>query len=198
MEIRLESQPYFAVQTDALVTYVFDKDDKFDGVLGEIDRALNGQLASLASSGEMTGKSLELTLLHFPQGLTAKKLLLVGAGKPEKFAVSDLRNIAGTAGLVFRDVKVYQPGLSGANLGISFAKGSFPFAEGFHLGADQNQTGFELIEQIVVIGGRPILGDNLKALSALLFRRGFHCFAMIAGGRRHPQVVLSGGFPRCC
>ena len=97
MEIRLESQPYFAVQTDALVTYVFDKDDKFDGVLGEIDRALNGQLASLASSGEMTGKSLELTLLHFPQGLTAKKLLLVGAGKPEKFAVSDLRNIAGTA-----------------------------------------------------------------------------------------------------
>ncbi len=97
MEIRIESQPYFAVQTDALVTYVFDKDDKFDGVLGEIDRALNGQLASLASSGELTGKSLELTLLHFPQGLTAKKLLLVGAGKPEKFAVSDLRNIAGTA-----------------------------------------------------------------------------------------------------
>ncbi|MGC2416133.1 MAG: M17 family peptidase N-terminal domain-containing protein, partial [Candidatus Acidiferrales bacterium] len=91
MEIRIESQPYFAVQTDALVTYVFDKDDKFDGVLGEIDRALNGQLASLASSGELTGKSLELTLLHFPQGLTAKKLLLVGAGKPERFAVSDLR-----------------------------------------------------------------------------------------------------------
>ncbi|MGC2330889.1 MAG: leucyl aminopeptidase [Candidatus Acidiferrales bacterium] len=97
MEIRLESQPYFAVQTDALVTYVFDKDEKFDGVLGEIDRAISGQLTSLVSSGELTGKSLELTLLHFPQGLTAKKLLLVGAGKPEKFTVSDLRKIAGTA-----------------------------------------------------------------------------------------------------
>jgi leucyl aminopeptidase len=97
MEIRLESQPYFAVQSDALVTYVFDKNDKFDGVLGEIDRAINGHLASLASSGELTAKSLELTLLHFPQGLTAKKLLIVGAGKPEKFAVSDLRRIAGTA-----------------------------------------------------------------------------------------------------
>jgi leucyl aminopeptidase len=97
MEIRLESQPYFAVQSDALVTYVFDKDNKFDGVLGEVDRAINGQLSSLVSSGELTGKSLELTLLHFPQGLTAKKLLLVGAGKPEKFTVSDLRKIAGTA-----------------------------------------------------------------------------------------------------
>jgi leucyl aminopeptidase len=97
MEIRLETQPYFAVPTDALVTYVFDKNEKFDGVLGEIDRAINGHLTLLASSGELTGKSLELTLLHFPQGLTAKKLLLVGAGKPEKFAVSDLRKIAGAA-----------------------------------------------------------------------------------------------------
>jgi leucyl aminopeptidase len=97
MEIQLESQAYPAVQSDALVTYIFDKDDKFDGVPGEIDRAMNGRLASLASSGELTGKSLELTLIHFPEGLAAKKLLLVGAGKPEKFAASDLRKIAGTA-----------------------------------------------------------------------------------------------------
>jgi leucyl aminopeptidase len=85
------------VETDALVTYVFDKDDKFDGVLGEIDRAMNGRLALLASSGEIAGKPLELLLLHFPEGLAAKKLLLVGAGKPAKFQVSDLRKIAGTA-----------------------------------------------------------------------------------------------------
>jgi leucyl aminopeptidase len=97
MDIRLESQPYSTAQADALVTYVFDKDDKFDGVLDEIDRAMDGRLASLASSGELTGKALELTLIHFPEGLAAKKLLLVGAGKPEKFAVSDLRKIAGTA-----------------------------------------------------------------------------------------------------
>ena len=44
-----------------------------------------------------TGKSLELALIHFPEGLAAKSCLLVGAGKPEKFVVSDLRNIAGTA-----------------------------------------------------------------------------------------------------
>jgi len=97
MQIQLESQPYQDVQTDALVTYIFDKDDKFDGALGEIDRAMNGRLASLASSGEVTGKSLEMTLLHFPQGLAAKKLLLVGAGKPAKFSVSDFRKIAGSA-----------------------------------------------------------------------------------------------------
>jgi len=97
MQIQLESQPYQDVQSDALVTYVFDKDDKFDGALGEIDRAMDGRLGSLASSGELTGKSLELTHIHFPAGLAAKKLLIVGAGKPGKFSASDLRKIAGTA-----------------------------------------------------------------------------------------------------
>ncbi len=36
-----------------------------------------------------------MVLVHFPEGLAAKRLLLVGAGKPDKFAVADLRKIAG-------------------------------------------------------------------------------------------------------
>jgi leucyl aminopeptidase len=97
MQIQLEYQPYASVQADALVTYVFDKEDKLDGAVGEIDRAMGGKIAALVKSGELTGKSLELVLVHFPEGLAARRLLLVGAGKPEKFAVSDLRKIAGTA-----------------------------------------------------------------------------------------------------
>src|ERR1700690_4230474 len=97
MQIQLESQPYASIETDALVTYVFDRDDKFDGVLADINVAMSGRLSALAASGELTGKALELVLLHFPQGLAAQRLLLVGAGKPGKFAVSDLRKIAGTA-----------------------------------------------------------------------------------------------------
>ena len=82
MQIRQETQPYSSVQADALVTYVFDKEPKLDGVLEEIDRAMNGRLGSLVASGEVTGKALELVLIHFPEGLAAQKLLLVGAGKP--------------------------------------------------------------------------------------------------------------------
>src|SRR5271167_3226088 len=97
MQIQLETQSYAALQADALVTYIFDKEGKFDGVLAEIDRAMNGRLSSLAASGEITAKLLELVLIHFPEGLAAQRLLLVGAGKLEKFNVSDLRKIAGTA-----------------------------------------------------------------------------------------------------
>src|SRR5271154_6680200 len=97
MQIRLETQPYSSLQTGALVACVFDKENRFDGVLGEIDRAMSGRLAALAASGELTGKSLEAVLLHFPQGLSAQRLLLVGAGKPDQFQLSDVRKIAGTA-----------------------------------------------------------------------------------------------------
>jgi leucyl aminopeptidase len=97
MQIQLATRPYASIEADALITYVFDGDNKLGGVAGEIDRAMNGRLGSLVGSGEITGKSLELVLIHFPQGLAAQKLLLVGAGKPGKFATSDLRKIAGAA-----------------------------------------------------------------------------------------------------
>src|SRR5580704_232545 len=97
MQIQQATQPYSSTQADALVTYVFDTEHKLAAVVEENDRAMNGRLASLVATGEITGKALELVLIHFPEGLAAQKLLLVGAGKPGKFNVSDLRKIAGTA-----------------------------------------------------------------------------------------------------
>src|ERR1700690_3348847 len=97
MQIQLESQPYPSIETEALVTYVFDRDDKFDGVLADINVGMSGRLSALAAGGELTGKQLEIVLIHFPQGLAAQRLLLVGAGKPGKFTVSDLRKISGSA-----------------------------------------------------------------------------------------------------
>jgi leucyl aminopeptidase len=97
MQIGLVTEPYSEVRADALITYVFDTENKFEGVLGAINREMNGRLESLAASGELNGKPLELVLVHFPQGLASQRLLLVGAGKPGKFSVADLRKIAGTA-----------------------------------------------------------------------------------------------------
>src|ERR1700730_17673437 len=97
MQIQLETQKYSSIQADALVTYVFDKGDKIDGVIADIDKAMDGRLAALAASGELAGKSLEFLLVHFPEGLDAKRLLIVGAGKRDKFTTYDLRKIAGSA-----------------------------------------------------------------------------------------------------
>ncbi len=97
MQITIETKKPAAIECDALVTLVFEKDDRIAGVLAELDQAAGGRLKALANAGELTGKALEMTLLHNPPGLAAQRLLLVGAGKSEKFTAADLRRAAGAA-----------------------------------------------------------------------------------------------------
>ena len=97
MQITLDIKPYATLETDAIVSYVFEDTDPIQGTLAEIDKSANGLLKKLSSSAEFTGKPLEMTLIHAPAGLKATRLLLVGAGKRDKFDVAMLRKIAGAA-----------------------------------------------------------------------------------------------------
>ncbi len=97
MDIKVTTQAAPAIATEALVTFVFEKDDRIEGVVAELDAATGGRLRALAAGGELTGKTLEMTLLHNPPGLAAQRLLLVGAGKPDKSTLADLRRMAGAA-----------------------------------------------------------------------------------------------------
>ena len=72
--------------------------------------------------------------------------------------------VARSAGPVFRYVAVYQPSLAGANLGVGLAERCLAFPEGLDLGAYQDQACLELVEQLVVIGGGAVLGDDLDVL----------------------------------
>ncbi len=97
MQITLETQPFAALDTEALVSWVFEETDPIQGRIAEIDQTAAGLPRKLAKSGELTGKMLEFTLVHAPAGLKAARLLLVGAGKREQFNSATLRKIAGAA-----------------------------------------------------------------------------------------------------
>src|SRR2546429_3804916 len=97
MQITLVTQPFAAIETDALVSYVFEETDLVQGRIAEIDQSTGGLLRKLAKSGELTGKTLEFTLVHAPAGLKASRLLLVGAGKREQFNSAMPRKVAGAA-----------------------------------------------------------------------------------------------------
>ncbi len=98
MQITLETKPFAALDTEALVTYIFEETDPIQGRIAEIDQAAAGLLRKLAKSGELTGKTLEFTLVHAPAGLKAARLLLVGAGKREQLNAATLRKIPGSRG----------------------------------------------------------------------------------------------------
>ena len=86
MQVTLERHPIEEVQTDALVLPVFQ--DRREDRLG---------LGELYDAGEISGKPLEMTLLHNVPGMRAKRLLAAGVGKPEKFNAAELRKAVGAA-----------------------------------------------------------------------------------------------------
>jgi len=101
MQITLDQRPAAKVEADALVSYVFEPEKEqgraIEGAVAELDQAAGGALGKLAASGELTGKTLEFTLLHFAPGIAAQRLVLVGAGKREKFGTAELRRLAAAA-----------------------------------------------------------------------------------------------------
>jgi leucyl aminopeptidase len=97
MQITLEQKPLAGIETEALVTYVFDDSEGAQGRAAELDQATGGLLTRLNKSGELTGKSQETTLIHAPAGLKAARLLLIGVGKKEQASSATLRKIAAVA-----------------------------------------------------------------------------------------------------
>jgi leucyl aminopeptidase len=87
------------VETECLVVIATDHGDKqkSEPRLALKDGAAEKAIAELISSGEVTGKALETVLLHRPQGLKAKRLLIVGGGKAKPFSHAEVRKAAGAA-----------------------------------------------------------------------------------------------------
>ncbi|MBD5654467.1 MAG: leucyl aminopeptidase, partial [Candidatus Eremiobacteraeota bacterium] len=95
MQIHVTSGAPGAVRAGALVVPVF-ADGRLDGAAQAADVELDGAIAEIIASGEMTGKANEFSLVHAATHGT-KRILVVGLGTREKFEVSSLAKYAGTA-----------------------------------------------------------------------------------------------------
>jgi len=80
-------------EVDALAVICFEAGDQAtsDPELARQD----GWLAELRASGEFTGKLYEAVTLYRPQGISAKRLIVIGGGKQGTFSPVELRRIAG-------------------------------------------------------------------------------------------------------
>jgi leucyl aminopeptidase len=102
MKVQINYSPAQEVATECLVAVVLDhntdksKDAKPHPQIAG-DKALADAVADVFASGDVTGKPGEMTLLHAPKGLKAKRLLLIGGGKSGKFSADEVRKAAGSA-----------------------------------------------------------------------------------------------------
>jgi leucyl aminopeptidase len=93
MDLKLSRSGAAALDVDALVMLEWESSE--GKAAGRSD--LTGPLATLYESGEITGKMLEFTLVHGVTGFKARRVLVAGAGKTDKFDTAALRKIAGAA-----------------------------------------------------------------------------------------------------
>lgn len=133
MEVKTDGGRFQDVDVDALVVSVFEGEKATDGVLKEIDDATGGLISEVLGSDELRGKAGEAVYLYKPQGLTARRLLLVGAGKPEEFDLDTVRALAGSAARNLRAKGVRTIGMLRRS-SIDLAKAAQAVVEGVLLG----------------------------------------------------------------
>jgi leucyl aminopeptidase len=100
MEIQTSTGTFGESDVQALAVAVF-KDEKADeGFLRELDEATGGVIKSVIESEELKGKEGETIYIHLTGAngaLKAKRLLLVGVGEREAYALGQVAQMAGTA-----------------------------------------------------------------------------------------------------
>ena len=144
MKIILSTAAPSQIETECLVVGVVDSAEKSDNAANDKpvpqlltdDKAVLAAAADLIASGEVSGKALELTLLHKPTGLKAKRLLLIGGGKAKNFTAAEVRKIAGAAvrSIKGKDLKSFAI-VAPATLGVSPADAGKVIAEGAYVGS---------------------------------------------------------------
>jgi leucyl aminopeptidase len=97
LDINFSHEPLSQLSSPLLAAYGFQGAAASSGTVEQLPEETRKLLEELEAAGELSGKPYECTLVHHPSGLQAARLLVVGAGKKEKFGQAQLGRLAGTA-----------------------------------------------------------------------------------------------------
>jgi len=92
MKLQIESSSPDQLSADALAFICFEK-EAADTAPPLVQQG--GWLQEIRDSGEFSGKLYELSVLHRPQDLAAKRLVIIGGGARDKFTSVEARRAAG-------------------------------------------------------------------------------------------------------
>jgi leucyl aminopeptidase len=95
MKITVRQGDITAASADAVVVNLFEGVTSPGGATGAVDKALGGAISDLIKSGDIRGKSGELTLIHTFGKLPAPRVVVAGLGKQEEFMTDKVRDLSG-------------------------------------------------------------------------------------------------------
>jgi leucyl aminopeptidase len=123
MNVRAATTPWQSAEADWLIVFVPEGAD-FSGQLADFDKASGGRLTRLKESGDLTGKPAELLAIRDAQPLPAKRVLLVGIGKPaeftpQRFEKACLTAVRSVSEKKFPNVAIAAPVLEGSTANVA-------------------------------------------------------------------------------
>ncbi len=139
MQLNIETGSYEQVNADALAFVCFENETA-EGGKAPLAARQDGWLDEVRQNGEFSGKLYEFAVLHRPQGLAAKRLVVVGGGKRENFTSVEARRMAGALVRSLGPKGIHSIALAGEELTADLATA---VAEGAVLGnweADKYKT----------------------------------------------------------
>lgn len=92
----------FSNAHECLIIGLFDKPNKFDGVLAQLDQQFEGQLTELVQSRDLSAKKKAVSKVHTFGRIGAKRLFVVGLGREKDYSFDVLREALGKT---FKTVK---------------------------------------------------------------------------------------------
>jgi leucyl aminopeptidase len=134
--VRVSTRDVQQFEGDALAVGVFADADHLEGPATTLDMAMAGALASLRTSGEISGRADEVTLLHTLGKIEPARVAIVGLGQRERFGPDRVRRAAAIACRALRRAGARHIGLAlaWAESGVNLAQAARAAAEGALLG----------------------------------------------------------------
>ena len=97
MNIRLVKGSWDSIECDALMIPLFEDDSDQEKFTSTLDQKLGGLLSELKSTEEWKAKVGRISVIHRPDQLGARRLILLGAGKRKDYDAQSVRRLMMTS-----------------------------------------------------------------------------------------------------
>ncbi|MBM7621857.1 leucyl aminopeptidase [Bacillus tianshenii] len=85
----------FTERQTAIIVGLSEKNKKVEGLLGELDAQLDGQITDLLKEGDISSKKNKISKIHTFGKTAFKRIFVVGLGREEKLNFEELRKVFG-------------------------------------------------------------------------------------------------------
>ncbi|MBU8880756.1 leucyl aminopeptidase [Bacillus sp. FJAT-29790] len=99
---KVNKEMNYSADHECLIIGLFEKPNKFAGVLADVDKLFDGQLTELVRSGDLLAKKKALSKVHTFGKIGAKRLFVVGLGREKDYSFEVLREAIGKS---FKTIK---------------------------------------------------------------------------------------------